>query len=105
MSLLVVTSSNIRNMNDDVKNSLGPFEIFAGFISGLPFMLIGEVAWQGKFDFQRIVSHMIVNASVSQYVLFIVASYLVGSIASSVSYRYYKLVGKWLTLEETYIES
>lgn len=94
---------------DQFKYSVGPFEVFSGFASGLPFLLVIYIGNIGKFDFGDFTTDVLMNTSISKLILIALISYLVGGLVSGISYRYFKLAGRlfkkdYLHLEKVILE-
>lgn len=89
---------------DQIKHYIGPFEIFSGFISGLPFLLFVNIIWKREFDFNIFFSNIILDSTLSNLIFLVVTSYLVGIIAAPISYRYFKYAGKMLGMNYLLVE-
>ncbi len=77
---------------DQFKISIGPYELFSGFISGLPLLLSLHVWYFPLFDIKLLLGKILQNSSLVMVFLVIIISYMIGSLISGFTWAYFKTV-------------
>lgn len=77
---------------DKIKNSIGPFEIFSSFISGIPVILSLYIYSNVESGISKIVFNIGELYSVQNSIILIITSYVVGEMISEISWSYFKTV-------------
>ena len=89
---------------NQLKYSLGPFEVFSSFISGLPLLLSFYILYNREFSLARFNSTILMNSSFADLLLLTLISYVLGALISGISYPYFKFMGKLLGRDFLYFE-
>ena len=84
------------------KYSIGPFEIFSSFISGIPIVFASYLLFIPKAKLS--LDTLILKATFSNLMLLIILCYLVGGVISGISYPYFKIFSKILKRDYLLIE-
>jgi len=77
---------------DQFKVSIGPFELFSYFISGLPLLLALYIWYFPLFTIEQIGAEFLKYSSLSILLIIVVASYLLGALLSGFTWRYFKVL-------------
>lgn len=75
---------------DQFKFSIGPYELFSGFISGLPLLLSLHVWYFPLFDIKLLLEKIVQNSSLAMVFLVIVISYMAGGLISGFTWVFFK---------------
>ncbi len=77
---------------DQFKISIGPYELFSGFISGLPLLLSLHVWYFPLFDIKLLLEKILQNSSLIMVFLVIIISYMIGGSISGFTWAFFKTV-------------
>ena len=78
---------------DQFKFSLGPFELFASIIGGIPLCLAGYFFYRPVSSLQELVRFIQENSSITNALLVLSVSYILSSTFRGLTWRYFK----WLS--------
>ena len=87
---------------ESIKNSIGPFEIFSSFISGIPILFSFYLLFIPNAKLE--LNELILQATISNLTLIIIICYLIGGAVSGISYKYLKFLSKLLRKDHLAIE-
>jgi len=87
---------------ESIKNSIGPFEIFSSFISGIPIVFSFYLLFIPGAKLE--LNELILKATFSNLMLIIIICYLIGGSVSGISYKFLKLFSKLLRKDHLAIE-
>ncbi len=87
---------------ESIKSSIGPFEIFSSFISGIPIVFSFYLIFIPGAKLE--LNELILKATFSNLTLIIIICYLIGGSISGISYKYLKLCAKILRKDHLAIE-
>jgi hypothetical protein len=74
---------------DQFKFALGPYELFASIIGGLPLSLAICLAYNPAMNLQNMLTILQSNASTQILLVLILVSYLLGGLARSITWKYF----------------
>jgi hypothetical protein len=74
---------------DQLKFSLGPFELFSSILAGAPLLVAGFLIYRPVSGMRELITILKDNSSFSLAVGVVLSSYLLGSLIQGISWRYF----------------
>ncbi|MEM9162123.1 MAG: hypothetical protein AAGC54_03525 [Cyanobacteria bacterium P01_F01_bin.4] len=87
---------------EQFKFSLGPYEIFAAIIGGIPFFLAGCLLYNPVSSLQDLVPIVQNNASIAIALVMLFISYILGSSVQNISWDYFLKLSKLFNINYRY---
>jgi hypothetical protein len=79
---------------DQLKFSLGPFELFSSILAGAPLLLAGFLLYRPVAGMRELLAILKDSSSFSIAVAVVLSCYLIGALTQGVSWRYFRFVAK-----------
>lgn len=89
-----------NNMNQQAKILITPFEVFSSAAGGTTLSFSILLMYTRLVDITKIIEYININYSINNLIMFLLLSFLLGSLFSGVSYRIYKYIRELFGMNE-----